>query len=198
MEHSPFWAPAALAWFVRHQASCRRTQAQRFPDDARNAQSADALEQLAMHLEALPDTDRSLIELIELDGFDDASHFTGGEEARRAIARWGFGDATSHIRPRDLLHDLVAITRRARRAETPAHERKTPMTLAVHAALPERTAEAGRRYVNDIFTFAMHHDREVEQIQDEIRELMNRENVGLTLTAQVRMQVADLIVSLKF
>jgi hypothetical protein len=134
MEHSPFWAAAALAEFVRDQASWRRTQAQRFPDDARNAQSADALEQLAMHVEALPDSNRHLIELVELNAFDDASHFTGGEEARRAIARWGFDDTTSHMRPRDLLQDLVAITRRARRK--PARERDKTMTETI-ATVPD-------------------------------------------------------------
>lgn len=126
MEHPPFWAAAAVAEFVRERASWRRTQVQRFPDDARNAQSADALEQLAMHVEALPDSDRALIELIELDAFDDEDRFVASEEARRAIARWGFGDATSHMRPRDVLQDLVAITRRARRK--PARERDKTMT----------------------------------------------------------------------
>jgi hypothetical protein len=135
MEHPPFWAASALAEFVRERASWRRTQAQRFPDDARNAESADALEQLAMHVEALPDTDRSLVELIELDAFDDQDRFIASEEARRTIARWGFGDATSHMRPRDLLRDLVAITHRARRR---ANERKTKVTSATATrAIPQ-------------------------------------------------------------
>jgi hypothetical protein len=200
MEHSPFWAAAALAEFVRDQASWRRTQAQRFPDDARNAQSADALEQLAMHVEALPDTDRHLIELIELDAFDDASYFTGGDEARRAIARWGFGDATSHMRPRDLLQDLVAITRRARRAKTPAHERKTEMTVAVHAALHDHAAEAARRYVDDIFTLALYHDRDTEEIRERVSDLTASDEVGggLTLTAKGRASLEDSIEALKF
>lgn len=174
MEHSPFWAAAALAEFVRDQASWRRTQTQRFPDDARNAQSADALEQLAMHVEALPDTDRHLIELVELDAFDDASHFTADEEARRAIARWGFGDATSHMRPRDLLQDLVAITRRARRVPTPAHERNTKMTSstmpAVEPIAKHELSETERYVMYDLFTLAAETSRECQDTEQALRD----------------------------
>ncbi|HEV8534871.1 MAG TPA: hypothetical protein VGR87_04010 [Candidatus Limnocylindria bacterium] len=132
MEHPPpFWAARALAEFVRERASWRRTKAKQFPDDERNLTSADALEELASYVEKLPDTDRDLIELIELDAFDDRDRFIASHEARRATARWGH-DSDSFMRPRDVIRDLVAITRRARRK--PARERTSPMTITAAAA----------------------------------------------------------------
>ena len=144
MEHPPrFWAAKALAEFVRERASWRRTKAHQFPDDERNRASAHALEDLARYVEQLPDTDRSLIELIELDAFDDRDRFIASQEARRAVARWGY-DSGSFMRPRDVIQDLVAITRRARRtaerADYPYRDRKSE----ARSNGPDRNPESNR------------------------------------------------------
>jgi hypothetical protein len=146
MTSPPFRPALTLAAFIRDQASWRRSQATRFPDDARNPRSAAALDELATYVEQLADTDRALRELVELDAFsDDLDRFEGGNEARRAIARWKFADDTDLMRPPDLLQDLVAITRRARRKSAP--ERDSKMTTQMNvtdAAGPTITWTATR------------------------------------------------------
>jgi hypothetical protein len=128
MEHPPFWAAEALAAFIRDQASWRRTQAERFPEDSRNLRSAAALEELATYVEQLPSTDRSLNELCDLGAFDDDNRLVAGVDARRAISRYRFDE--THLQQRDVLNDLVAIMRRARRS--PAQKR-TEMTVMLSA-----------------------------------------------------------------
>src|SRR5207248_5456798 len=85
MEQPPpeFWAAAALAAFVRDQASWRRTQAARFPADPRNARSAAALDELADFITSLDVGDRHLGELITLEAFDDHDRFRPSDELRR-------------------------------------------------------------------------------------------------------------------
>jgi hypothetical protein len=141
MQHPPppFWAAKAVAEYVRGQASWRRAQAARFPDDERNLRSAAALDELALYIEDLPETDRHLSELAELDAFDDRDQFIGNEEVRRWIGLWRFTENTMTMRPGDLIQDVVSLIRRehrnpkrfaTRRAETPAHERKNKMAIA--------------------------------------------------------------------
>ncbi len=127
MDDPPFWAAESVAAFLREQAAWRHAQAKRFPADRRNFRSASALEQLAAYVEALPATDLALNELIAVKAFEDDLRFIVSDEARRAVTRYGFDDEPT---PRTLLQELVAITRRARRAETPAHERKNKMAVA--------------------------------------------------------------------
>jgi len=103
MEQPPpeFWAAAALAAFVRDQASWRRTQAARFPADPRNARSAAALDELADFITSLDVGDRHLGELITLEAFDDHDRFRPSDELRRVVARHGY-DRTA-LQPRDVL-----------------------------------------------------------------------------------------------
>lgn len=137
MEQSPpFWAAKALADYVRDQAAWRRTKAAQFPDDPRNASSANALERLALFVEDLESSDRDLHDLIELNAFDGAQ-FVASDDARRAIASWGFDrDDTTVRRFRDLIKELVAITRRARR--TPAQKRDPMITTETPVGAPTR------------------------------------------------------------
>jgi hypothetical protein len=79
---------------------------------------------------------------VELGAFADG-RFVDGEEARRTIASWGFDhDETDLRRFRDLLQELVAITRRARR--TPAQKRTVKMDemTTTNAFAAESIAEA--------------------------------------------------------
>ncbi len=81
----------SLSDYFRSQADWRQRKAEEYPDDARNAQSAAALYSLAEYVE--PDergdheaegVDALLPHLFE--GFS-----LGGEEAHRAVSRYGFG-----------------------------------------------------------------------------------------------------------
>lgn len=149
MEHpSPFWAATALATFVREQASWRRAQARKFPDDPRNAKSAAALDELASKIEQLPDSDPSLNELVDLQAFDADERFVDSAESRRSVSRVGFDQ--NYLRPRDVLHDLVAITRRLRRS--PAPERNSQVTLMKESHVVE--------WVRDRYTHPKHAIRE--------------------------------------
>ena len=83
----PFWAAKALADYVRGQASWRRTKAAQFPDDPRNASSANALERLALFIDDLQPTDRDLVELIELGAFNDRDELL---MIKRLSGRWWY------------------------------------------------------------------------------------------------------------
>jgi len=164
MEHPPqFWSPEkALAEYVREQASWRRSKAEQFPEDVRNARSAIALERLAVWIEdELPTDDRRLLQLIELGSFTDG-RFVAGEEARRAIASWGFDhDETDLRRFRDLLQELVATTRRARR--DPAQKRKAKMTVSTAtrtSGADHELTDAECDVLTDIFELAQRHSHE--------------------------------------
>jgi hypothetical protein len=157
MTSPPYPPAAALAAFVREQASWRRTQADRFPADRlRNARSAIALERLALHVEEYREGQSPhLTQLVELGAFSDGS-FSAGPEARRAVARWGFDeDLETNLRTfRDLLQELVAITRRARQT---AQMRNTQMTAATETTRAFSPNAAG--VLEEIFDLAMWHDR---------------------------------------
>src|SRR5438445_6324293 len=161
----PFWAAKALADYVRGQASWRRTKAAQFPDAPRNASSANALERLALFIDDLQPTDRDLVELIELGAFNDRDEFIAGEEARRAIAGWGFDHDDPNLRRfRDLINELVAITRRERQAKTPAQERKTAMTLT--QTKPTVDADV-QKNLEDLFMHAIGCSRKVNALDDD-------------------------------
>lgn len=73
--------------YFRAQAEWRRQKAEEYPDDARNARSAEALDSLAEYMES-GEADR-LVECLtphlSSEGFS-----LGGEETHREVARYGF------------------------------------------------------------------------------------------------------------
>ncbi len=79
---------AALAATVRSTAEWRKLKAEEYAGDERNAQCAAGLEDLAVWIEALDDTDARLVQLAALDWADD--FFSAGEEPSRLLGRYRF------------------------------------------------------------------------------------------------------------
>ncbi len=70
----------------------RREQAEEYPDDSRNVQSAEGLEALAAFVRNLPDEDERLRELMSLSIVDDAFDLPSGE-GERELSQFRFHDA---------------------------------------------------------------------------------------------------------
>ena len=92
--------PTALGDFFRDQAGWRWSKAEEYPEDKRNEQSARALEDLARWVELEGDgsgtREAEFVPAVEEHMFGAS---LGGEEAKRAVARYGFGyevDRTTH------------------------------------------------------------------------------------------------------
>jgi hypothetical protein len=153
MEHPPSWAAEAVAAFLREQSGWRQAQAHRFPNDARNLNSARALEELADHVENLPDSDPSLQELLNAGAFDERRRFLPTDEGRRVVARFGFDWITT---PTVLLQELARATWRARRSST---QKRTRMNATI-ATGEHALTENDRSTLSDIFTIAETHSRE--------------------------------------
>ena len=85
-----------LAEYIEQQARWRDEKAALWPEDDRNAASARALRDLAHYVRALPDTDTRLEALAEIDEYvAPAGSLMPGEEAVRAVARFGFHQPTN-------------------------------------------------------------------------------------------------------
>jgi hypothetical protein len=82
-----------LAECLRGQAAWREGKAAEYPDDRRNAASADALRRLAEHVEALPEGDANLAVLSALHEPYHLDVFSPGEEASYMLGRFGFDGA---------------------------------------------------------------------------------------------------------
>jgi hypothetical protein len=81
---------AAFAEFLRDQSEWRRARAREWPEDPRNARSADALVALAGWVMALPEADPRLQQLAAHQP-DDAPVFLVGSDAAALLAgRYGF------------------------------------------------------------------------------------------------------------
>lgn len=169
-----------LALFIRDQADWRRAQARRFPDDERNIRSAEGLEELAAYVEQLPDTDRALIQLQELDTFADDDTFIAGANARRLVARYRF--ESEEETPRDLLRALVAavVEDRKTRRSPDGTTRKSP---------------AAAKYLQDIFLKIRERDREVSDLGEQIDTTLSwDENDVRMFTRREVVRLSDLIV----
>ena len=103
----------ALSDYFASQAEWRRHKAEEYPEDARNAQSARALESLAAfvardeegHSEA-----GAIVDALEKHMFDEDSF--GGEEAERAVSRYGFGYEVNFTHHIDFLDELWVLATR--------------------------------------------------------------------------------------
>jgi len=110
----------SLSDYFRAQARWRREKADEYPDDERNAQSAAALDSLAKYVEqedAAPlvaalqpywiadDSSRGYA----VPGGDGFVSSLGGEEAARAVSRYGFGYAATPQHHVAFLEKLVAL-----------------------------------------------------------------------------------------
>jgi hypothetical protein len=97
---------ADLAEYFRDQANWRGMKAEEYPDDVRNVQSAEALEDLADYVDAHPDdaTVRFLVEHIPATGAG-----PGGEETQRAVSRYGFGYRVTQMHHAGFLEELAVL-----------------------------------------------------------------------------------------
>lgn len=102
----------SLSDYFRAQADWRRQKAEQYPEDERNAQSAAALDSLAEFVE--PDESgeweagRAVLEALEPHLSESVQ--LGGDEARRAVARYGYGyGATSIVQHNEFLDELVTL-----------------------------------------------------------------------------------------
>jgi hypothetical protein len=82
-------ARALLADFVRQRAQWRAAQARQWPEDPRNARSAEALDQLALWVMELPDSDERLRKIADVCT-DETPFLPAGENAARFTARYGY------------------------------------------------------------------------------------------------------------
>jgi hypothetical protein len=92
----------SLSDYFRSQAEWRQAKADDYPDDARNQQSADALHALADYAEA----DSSVNALVP-HLFEDIN--LGGEETRRAVARYGFGYRVTPTHHEEFVEELGVL-----------------------------------------------------------------------------------------
>ena len=97
----------ALGRYFRNQANWRRSKAAAYPDDSRNAQSAQALESLADYIDSVEGTGHSPSVDALADQLSDGVSL-GGQETQRAVTGYGFGyDATSSMQHEEFVDGLL-------------------------------------------------------------------------------------------
>jgi hypothetical protein len=79
----------AIVEYLRGQASWRAWKAEEYPEDARNARSAEHLTALAEYVQQLPDNDENLRKL-EVAVVDAVDVWMPGERAAWLVSRFGF------------------------------------------------------------------------------------------------------------
>jgi len=99
----------SLSDYFRSQSDWRAQKAEQYPDDARNAQSAAALYSLAEYVgpDERGDHEADAVSALLPHLFDFA---LGGEEAQRAVSRYGFGyAATTPMQHIELIEELNVL-----------------------------------------------------------------------------------------
>ena len=96
----------SLSDYFRSQADWRRQKAEQYPEDERNAQSAEALESLADYVEGDEPSSQLIAGLGEhlLEGVT-----LGGEETQREVARYGFGHRVTALHHAEFLDELTTL-----------------------------------------------------------------------------------------
>ncbi len=77
-----------LSAYLRSKSEWRREQEREFPNDSRQERSADALEQLADHVES-PEASQESLDRLRPHLFD--ADTLGGERTLRVVSRYGLG-----------------------------------------------------------------------------------------------------------
>ncbi len=86
---------AAMIEYLEGVAAWRRRKADEYDRDPRNLRSADAIEELASHIESLPDSDPRLTRLHQL-GMQGETFFPG-QQASYEIGRFRFFDEAGEV-----------------------------------------------------------------------------------------------------
>ena len=100
----------SLSDYFRNQAAWRSQKADEYPDDSRNAQSADALYSLAEYVEGDQRGGKetgALVAALEQHLFD--ATLLGGPSMARAVSRYGFGHKVSPMTHLDFLDELTVL-----------------------------------------------------------------------------------------
>jgi hypothetical protein len=97
-----------LAAYFRAQAEWRDGKAAEYPDDHRNAQSATALRSLAEFAEESESDGLEHAVALQQHLHDGGLEF-GGEQARRAVARYGYGYGVTSRSHGQFLEELRAL-----------------------------------------------------------------------------------------
>lgn len=96
-----------LAGYFRAQADWRDSKATEYPEDERNAQSANALRSLAEFVESDENGELAYVEALGAHLFD--GFIFGGEEASRAVSRYGYGYPATKGTHEEFLQELLAL-----------------------------------------------------------------------------------------
>ena len=95
--------------YLRSQADRRREKAEKHPEEARNAQSAQALDALADHVDTEPgDFDPHALKILERQ-MQGAGTPSATREVGRAVARFGFGYPVGHRADIDFIDELAVL-----------------------------------------------------------------------------------------
>jgi hypothetical protein len=114
-------AQEMLSDYFFNEARWRWEKAGEYPDDARNAASAQALANLAAWVRELPDEDPDVRALAWLHhGWYGVDGLLPGEEAARLASRYGFGGSVES--PESFLHTFVDAIVSELAAEMEDHE----------------------------------------------------------------------------
>ena len=98
-----------LTDYLRSQADWRREKAEKHPEDARNAQSARALDALADHVDTKPgDFDPRALEVLERQIQGEGTP-SATREVGRAVARFGFGLSVGHPAHIEFIDELAVL-----------------------------------------------------------------------------------------
>jgi hypothetical protein len=104
-EITPDQARRALAEAIKGEAEWRRKKADEYPDDRRNTQAANGLEELAAYVLTLPEDDPRLRDLTALAGGKDV--FVFGQQASQTLSRFRFAGPGEEFD--DFLEYLVSV-----------------------------------------------------------------------------------------
>jgi hypothetical protein len=97
-----------LGSYFRSQAEWRESKAEEYPDDPRNAQSAEALKSLAEYVESEEGEFAATKQLDALEPHLFEGFTFGGERAQRVVSRYGYGyRAVSPLQHLELLEELA-------------------------------------------------------------------------------------------
>ena len=101
----------SLSGYFRSQADWRRQKADEYPEDERNAQSADALESLAAFIEPNEHGDYeagAMIDRLNAHLFGPGMPL-GGEQTQREVSRYGFGYRVTSAQHIEFLDELATL-----------------------------------------------------------------------------------------
>jgi hypothetical protein len=96
-------APTSLSDYFRYEADWRRTKAEEYPDDKRNAQSAQALDSLADYIDSSGGGSAGFLSRHQFQ------FSLGGDKTSHAVVRYGFGYSVGDAQHEEFLKELADL-----------------------------------------------------------------------------------------